>query len=226
MPRIMWPHLRHPRDVNTMADIRVKRWEYGQKERVIALPQTWPVVTISHETEEHGIELGRIVAERLGFGYWDRSLVMDLVHLLNVTSATSIVLDERISAAIEEFLGTSEPSQPRASADTIESVRHIINSIAHRGGSVLVGRGAQFLVDDRRSLRVRLVASLDVADPAHFDLAINTETYGREPTVGLILMAYFAKFGHWPLSAQGQLAGRVPRTAPMLRPIELVGRSY
>jgi cytidylate kinase len=56
----------------------------------------------------------------------------------------------------------------------------------------------------------------DVADPAYFDLVVNTETYMRESALSLVLMAYFAKFGHWPLTARGLIAGRLPGLAPAL----------
>jgi hypothetical protein len=132
------------------------------------------------------------------------------------------------------------PSQETASTDYTDLVRRIFNSIAHRGGAVIVGRGAQFLVAPRESLRVRLVARRpsrsempkggeriqfgdnesasfvlhamghDVADPAYFDLVVNTETYMRESALSLVLMAYFAKFGHWPSTARGLIAGRFP----------------
>ena len=203
-----------------MVEAQAERWELRQKWHPSAFLHTWPVVTISHETPEQGNALGRIVAEQLGFGYWDRALVVELVRLLNERAATSVVLDDRTRAAINDFLGTSLPSQEPASADYADLVRRIFFSLAHRGGAVVVGEGAQFLVDPRGSLRVRLVAPFDPRarqlDPAHFDIAINTETYAQEPAVGLVLMAYFAKFGHWPLTAHGLASARLPGHTPAL----------
>ena len=220
---------------------RGERWTLRQKWHPSAFLQIWPVVTISHETEDQGIALGRSIAERLGFAYWDRDLVMELARLLNEKSATSMLLDESTRSAIEEFLGASMPSQETASTDYTDLVRRIFNSIAHRGGAVIVGRGAQFLVAPRESLRVRLVSPLpkqaiqfgdnesasfvlhsmghEVVDPAYFDLVVNTESYLRESALTLVLMAYFAKFGHWPSTARGLIAGRFPELAPALAPM-------
>ena len=86
---------------------RGERWTLRQKWHPSAFLQIWPVVTISHETEDQGIALGKSVAERLGFGYWDRDLVMELARLLNEKTATSMMLDESTGSAIEEFLGAS-----------------------------------------------------------------------------------------------------------------------
>ena len=245
MPGLMWPHLRLPREIGAMAEAQGERWTLKQKWHPSVFPHTWPVVTISHSTEYHGIALGRSVAERLGFLYWDRDLVMELARLLNEKSTTSMLLDESTRAAIEEFLGATMPSQETASTDYTDLVRRIFNSIAHRGGAVIVGRGAQFLVTPRESLRVRLVSPSpnraiqfgdnesasfvlhamghDVADPAYFDLVVNTETYMRESALSLVLMAYFTKFGHWPSTARGLTAGgfrglRLPWRRSPIRP--------
>jgi hypothetical protein len=213
MPGLKWPHLLYPRKVGAMVEVQAKRWTLRQKWHPSVFLSTWPVVTISHDAEDEGIALGRIVAERLGFGYWDRELVMELAGLLNEKVATSFMFDERTREAIEEFLGAIPPSHDGVSADYTDVVRRIFDSVAHRGGAVIVGPGVQFLVAPRDSLRVRLVAPLDPRawkiPLAHFDLVINTETYAREHALGLVLMAYFAKFGHRPLIAHGLIVGKL-----------------
>jgi cytidylate kinase len=241
-----------------MARAHCDRWTLRQEWHPSVFLHTRPVVTISHESEDQGIALGQSVAERLGFGYWDRDLVMELAGLLNEKTATSMMLEESTCAAIEKFLGTSVPSQEAVSADYADLVRRIFNSITHRGGAVIVGRGAQFLVSPRESLRVRLVAPYDVrarkletregitfeeaqrtievgdhetasfvlhsmghdvADPAYFDLIVNTDSSPCGPAVSLVLTAYFAKFGHWPSTARGLISGRSPGLAPALTPM-------
>ena len=244
-----------------MVETQVRRWALRRRGHPSAFLQTWPVVTISHEAEAQGIGLGRSVAEALGFGYWDRDLVLELARLMNPNVTNDSILDESTRDAIEEFLGTSLPNRDIGSADYTDLVRRIVDSIAHHGGTVFVGRGAQFLVDPRDSLRVRLVAPFelrareleasqgitfeaakqaihvgdndraafvlhalghDVRDPAHFDLVINTETYAREPAAGLVLMAYFAKFGQWPLTAHALIAGRKTGRPFVLPAMDLV----
>jgi cytidylate kinase len=127
---------------------------------------------------------------------------------------------------------------------------------------VIVGREAQYLVDPRRALRVRLATPLDlrvreieaesrisveaakrlivagereraafvrravgqnVADPVHYDLVVNTDTYSGERAEAVVLMAYLAKFGEWPLTAlalkgasPADLAGMLPPTDQMM----------
>jgi cytidylate kinase len=59
----------------------------------------------------------------------------------------------------------------------------------------------------------------NVADPAHYDVVVNTGTYAGERAESVVLMAYLAKFGEWPLTAGAlegeQLSGPAGRLPPM-----------
>ena len=68
MPGLMWPHLRHPRELDAMVEAQAKRWALKQNGGSAAVVGTWPVVTISRQLGEQGLTLGRRVAQRLGFG--------------------------------------------------------------------------------------------------------------------------------------------------------------
>ena len=261
MSELKWPHLRHPREVGAMVEAQAKRWVSKQNGRRGALPEEWPVVTISCEFGAHGVVLGRAMAERLGFSYWDRGIVSEIARLLHMGEGTVVAFDERTRTAIEDLLAAFAPNLGATSADYVADVRGIIDAIAGRGSAVIVGREAQYLVDPRRALRVRLVTPFDlrvreieaeskisieaakrlivagereraafvrhavgqnVADPVHYDLVVNTDTYSGERAEAVVLMAYLAKFGEWPLTAlalkgasPADLAGILPPGSQM-----------
>jgi hypothetical protein len=225
MPGLMWPHLRHPREVAAMVEEQVRRWTLRQYRRWEPVAGTWPVVTISCEVGDQGIALGRSLAERLGFSYWDRALVVELVRLFGAGEMPHSTMGEERQAAIEAFLRDSVPEPRVMSAGYGARVRLVIHSIVCRGGAVMVGQGAQFLVVPRNALRVQRVVPMgrrplgaDLGDPTDFDVAVNAETYERERAVGLVLMAYLAKFGDWPMTARCLLDGRRTALVPLLPP--------
>jgi cytidylate kinase len=225
-----------------MVEAQAERWVFRQNGRREALAEEWPVVTISCEFGAQGIVLGRGVAERLGFSYWDREIVSEIARLLHLGEGTVTVFDERTRGEIEELLAAFAPNLGATSADYVADIRGIIDAVAGRGSAVIVGREAQYLVDPRRALRVRLVTPLElrvreieaeskisvdaakrlivagekeraafvrravgqnVADPVNYDLVINTDTYSGERAEAVVLMAYLAKFGEWPVTAHG-----------------------
>ena len=257
MPGLKWPHLRHPREVGAMVEAQAERWVLRQKWPRGTLPEKWPVVTISCEFGAQGDAFGRGMAQRLGFSYWDREIVGELARLLHTGEGTVTVLDARTRGALDDFLDAFIPNLEVASADYEAEVRRIVAAIARQGSAVIVGREAQFLVESRRALRLRLVAPVDfsvrqleagsrtsfkaarkiivtgerereafvlhalgenAADPAHYYIVVNTETYPGERAEAVVLMAYLAKFGAWPLTAQALRGEQLSKLADRLPP--------
>jgi hypothetical protein len=83
MPGLMWPHLRHPREMGAMVEAQAGRWTLKQHGQWDPVAGSWPVVTISRELGDSAPALGDSLAERLGFSYWNRELVAELARLLN-----------------------------------------------------------------------------------------------------------------------------------------------
>jgi len=209
--------------VGAMVEAEARRWTMRQHGRWDPVVGAWPIVMISREVGDQAPALGRSLAERLGFSYWDREVVVELARLLTVDAAADGVLDERMRDGVEAFLGNSVPGQRVVSADYTGRVRLVVDSIARRGGAVIVGRGAHFLVSSRQALRVHLVSAVksgsfenEVGTPADFDVVVNSGTYERERATSLVLMAYLAKFGDWPMTALSLLHRRGAGPAPLL----------
>lgn len=225
MPGLMWPHLRHPREVGAMVEEQAAAWTLKHTRRWEPVPGKWPVVTISGEAGEQSHGLAHGLAERLGFSYWDRALVMELVRLLSVERATASTLGARTLTAIEAFLGDALSDQTVTPIEYVERTRLVLDSIVGRGGAVIVGQGAQFLVLPQDALRVRLVVPVgqpplrgDLGKPTDFDVVVNAGTYHSQRAVSLVLMAYLAKFGDWPLTGRSLLEGRKMWPVPLLPP--------
>jgi hypothetical protein len=68
MPGLMWPHLRHPRELDAMVEAQTRRWALKQRGGSEAVAGTLPVVPISRDLGDQGLALGRSVAQRFGFG--------------------------------------------------------------------------------------------------------------------------------------------------------------
>lgn len=192
-----------------MVEEQVRRWTLRQRGRWEPVAGRWPVVTISDEASDQGYALGRSLAERLGFSYWDRRLVVELVRLLGPDETTVAMVSEGTQTAIQAFLGDSVSDPGDTPVDYVHRIRVVIDSIVRRGGAVIVGRGVEALVAPRDALRVRLVVPLDLrrpggqpGDTADFDIVVNSGTYEWDRAVGLVLMAYLAKFGDWPMTAR------------------------
>lgn len=264
MVDMLWPNWKQPGERGAMVESQANHRSLKPKGIREPIPLEWPVVTIAREFGHQDPSLGRNVARRLGFGYWDRGIAMELVHHLHGDPAASFRFDNRLRDAIEALLGTGPAGAEIVLADYADEVHVIRSLIVRRGGMVIEGRGAQLLVDPSNALRVRLATPLDlrarrlatrdhisfeaaerlilsedraragfllratghdVADPATFDVIVNTVTYPGARALGLVLMGYFAKFRDGQLAVPSIVGGRQPGpvlalpSIPTMRPL-------
>jgi hypothetical protein len=259
MSRMIWPHQRHPRELGAMVEAQARHWMLKQSVPWNVRAEALPIVTISREVGDQDHVLGRNVAGRLGFSYWDHDIEMELTHRLPADKAASLKLDKQLRDRVGEVIGIETPKGRAVPADYEVEMRLIVNQIARRGRVVVDCRGAEFFGDPCNTLRVRFVTPLvlrvrrvetrdrisfkaakklvlsgdreraefllramghDGTDPGAFDLIINTETYAGERAVGMVLMAYFAKFGDLPRAAQALGEEQRPGRAMVLPPIQ------
>jgi CMP/dCMP kinase len=141
-------------------------------------------ITISREYGSGGGEIAARLARRLGWQLIDHAVIEQTARELEVHETEVEKHDEeyvestlsRIQDRIQRFapaaftsaggpgpsLLASSPSsaEPRAYQDTM---RHIITAAANTGHVVIVGRGGQVLLADKRDvLHIRVVAPLDM----------------------------------------------------------------
>lgn len=159
MDELRWGS-RVPRDVGVLVEEQVRRWTLssrtGQRSDIY-----WPIVTVSREFGTKGTELGRRLAERLGFACWDREIVVAIAGRLRLEESTIVQFDERVRNAIEELVDITLFRRTGMGADYREELRWLVAGIQQQGASVIVGRGAHCIVDPQHALRVRVVCPLE-----------------------------------------------------------------
>lgn len=128
-------------------------------------PATQPVVTIGRQYGAGGLSVGRFVAERLGLPFYDR----ELLALAAKESGLSEAVFERHEEKPAETPFFAQPwSVPYHTAarplgqQVFFAQFEAIRSLAAKGGCVIVGRCADFVLDGRPNvLRVFLRAPLE-----------------------------------------------------------------
>lgn len=150
-------HAHAPRDVARLVEEQVLKWSLSERQRPRTQPY-WPVVTISREYGSQGAELGKRVARRMGFVYWDRAIVTDLAETLRAGEGAIENLDEHARTAIDDLLGTVLFQETIMSMDYTDELRRLLLEIQRGGSAVIVGRGAHCFLNPESSLRVRVVS--------------------------------------------------------------------
>jgi hypothetical protein len=151
-----------PRSVDAIVESQVQRW-LGERARNPATPSDpAPVVALSREYGARGAAVGRIVAERLGFSFWNRELLAAIAKHAHTDAATMAPFDEHHRSVLIDAVGGMMPrAQTVGLTDYARELTTVVRDLVLRGSAVLVGRGLTFLIDPSRVLRVRVVCPLE-----------------------------------------------------------------
>ena len=134
------------------------------------------VITIEYQMGCGGRDIGRLLAERLGFSYMDREIVQDVARELQITEDSAEEHDERVGGVLERALSLLRvpgeltwvaPSGDNDLATIDENIYHrttcqVIEAAARRDQMVIVGHGASFaLAGWPAMMHIGLYAPLD-----------------------------------------------------------------
>jgi CMP/dCMP kinase len=130
-------------------------------------------VTIEREYGAGGGVIAKKLAGRLGWTLWDQELTCEIARLANVDQTVVERMDERCDSMFHRLMkvfmrGSMEQSLPvrelgHFDADSMVAfMQRVISGAASEGNSVIVGRGAPFLLRGRPdTFHVFIYASLD-----------------------------------------------------------------
>jgi hypothetical protein len=119
-----------------------------------------PVITISSAYGSHGQEIGRIAAGLLGFELYDRQLVERIATTAHTRENTVRALDEAVQDWITEHVAGLLRSETFTNSDYLRHLSRVVLALGKLGQAVVIGRGSQFILDPRATLRVRTTAPL------------------------------------------------------------------
>ena len=137
------------------------------------------VITISRQVGSGGDEIALKVCKILGYAYFDKSLMVSVAKSLGVSEEDILDFSEddyRVKGFADKILRRKRPVAAsfllkgdaliRKALDEEECVsviQTVINSLASRGKTVIVGRGGQAILKDKSGvLHVRVVAPVAV----------------------------------------------------------------
>jgi hypothetical protein len=121
-----------------------------------------PMICVSREYRSRGSEIGKIVAEQLGFQLYGRELVDQIAEQAHVRRRVIESVDERTQRTIDNFLGEVFGGGFFARSDYLRNLSKVVLTLGRHGDGVILGRGAFFILDPKYTLRVRTIAPLEV----------------------------------------------------------------
>ena len=151
------------RNILQVVERQCRRWEIqAERQRLKPTePQHWPVITISREFGARGEMLARMVADRIGYSVWDGELIHAMSKETGANEAILRSLDEQRRRNIEDSIQGALMGGEYMNSERLRRLMRLVHTIASFGKSVIVGRGADCILDPDSILRVRVVCPLE-----------------------------------------------------------------
>jgi len=152
-----------PRSVDAIVGEQVHRWtleQQGRRRAAEEVKRTRPVLAISRQFGALGAALARQVASALHYSFWDRDLLGAICTNSGTTEQILNSVDERRRNGIAELVALFADGDAVSSQEYHVELARVVHTIASHGNAVIVGRGAQYLLEPDVVLRVRAVCEL------------------------------------------------------------------
>jgi cytidylate kinase len=145
------------KSISQIIEEQVHRWQIQQKEK----PQEKaivPVVTISREPGSGGRIVAQNLADRLGFEVFHQEVLHEMAKRAEVSEQLLATLDERGLSILEDWISSLVDDRHLWPDQYLQHLMNVIGTIGKHGRSVVIGRGANFILPPEQRFRVRITA--------------------------------------------------------------------
>jgi cytidylate kinase len=129
--------------------------------RSSAAAREGPWITVSSEIGSGGTTFARRIASALDWQAYDREILQGIAEHTHTREAVAAWMDEKPIGPMSDYLSQLLDPQLPGELAFLQEMARVIVGIARKGHAVIVGRGANHLLDPRFGLRLRVVAPLD-----------------------------------------------------------------
>ncbi len=120
-----------------------------------------PCITVSREAGSGGRLVAQMVAKKLQMRFYDREFVEMISRDAKKRKSVVATLDEKSLNLIEEVIASlATPRDKLSEMSYFKYLCRTILSLTEKGGIVILGRGANFIIPPDKCLRVSIIAPL------------------------------------------------------------------
>lgn len=124
------------------------------------------IITISRETGSGGHTIGKMLAERLGYDFYDKEIITEIAKEMNVDE--KLISDNGESMSDATYMDMVSGFVPFSRKERVpfeeikEAQDKLLTQIAERGNCIIVGRGADYIFANRKdAFHVFIHADMD-----------------------------------------------------------------
>ena len=150
------------RSVNQIIEEQIRKWEYQKAEKARKKMPAASVVTISREAGSQGTLVAERLAEKIGYDLFHQEVVHEMAEDIKVSVRFVETLDERGLNTLENLIASLVDERYLWPDQYMKHLMKVIGTIGMHGKSVIVGRGANFILQQDKRISVRIYAPFEV----------------------------------------------------------------
>lgn len=138
---------------------QIRKWEIEQRKKY--KNPIRPVITLSRLPGALGGDLARKIASDLQIDVYDQEIVEEIANNANVSRKIVESLDEQDRSVLDDWIRALGEDH-MWSYEYLGELSRVICAIGTHGYSIIIGRGASYILPKEVSLRVLVVAPLEI----------------------------------------------------------------
>jgi cytidylate kinase len=120
-----------------------------------------PVITVCTEPGSGGRLIADEVANRLNFNLFDKNILVAMANTAAVESRSLDTIEQERPSGLQDFITALVDKNYVYTGDYVSFLKQQVEIIGKLGRSVIVGRGANFILAPKDRFSVRVMAPLD-----------------------------------------------------------------
>ena len=150
------------RSTHKIVEEHITKWNYEKSGVGTKKIAPAPVVMISREAGSGGRIVAERVAAKLGFDLFHQEVVHEMAKDADISVRFMETLDERGLNMLDNWIAALVDERYLWPDQYMQHLMKVIGTIGKHGKSVIVGRGANFILPLKTRISVRIIAPFDL----------------------------------------------------------------
>ena len=144
---------------SNILDQQVREWNLRNKEEKTSQKYKH-IITLSREYGTGGVHIGEQIAKNLNMSFWNQELIHTIAENSGMRESIISSLDAKAKSSLEDIIASLVLGSKATNKGYIKQLYQVIHTIEEHGNSLVIGRGAQFILN-RQALKIRLISQLE-----------------------------------------------------------------
>jgi cytidylate kinase len=138
-----------------------QKWENMRGHLKKAGKMHLPVITICMEAGSGGSLVAQGVADKMGFDLFHKEIIQAIAESGHLDPAVLAEMEKERLSGVQDFISSLLNDRYLWPGVYLDHLSEVVHAVEKRGGAVIVGRGAMFILPPERILSIRIVAPLE-----------------------------------------------------------------